>query len=86
MLTGLPVFDECRQEPRLNKHVEKCFTDHRLDSIQYMYLVDLKLSEWKKENVAPVFDMARRLTTLDKKRRPKIEEVLQEMIEWPQEW
>ena len=84
MLTGLAVFDECREEPFLKEHVEKGFADHGLDSIQY--LVDLKLYEWKKENVAPVFDTACRLTTLDKKQRPKIEEVLQEIMEWPQEW
>ena len=86
MLTGLPILDESREERYLKEHVEKCFQDKGL-STGINILVDVRLStKWKMENVASVFRMARRLTALDKKQRPKIEDVLQEIMEWPPEW
>ena len=86
VLTGIAVFDELREKSFLKEHVENTFEENGL-SLGIHKLVDVRLSPgFKEENVAPVFDMARRLTALDKKQRPKIEEVLQEITEWAQEW
>ena len=84
LLTGSAVSDGRREEPRLNEHVRKCFRIHGPESIQY--LVDVKMTGWQKENMEHAFDMAYRLTAIDKLVRPKVEEVLYEILEWPQEW
>ena len=84
MLTGQSVYDDLRQEKRLNSHIDSIFTQYSNDAISC--LVDKKMVGCKKDNLQLVFEMARRLTEVNKHQRPKVQDVLPEIMDWPQDW